>query len=99
MRNLLLLLLCVDVPLRNFSLFGSLFCCSVSLSQLEQDQRPQCKYLTEYFGLLLDFARMGDIECKFLHGINAISIIVNFFTGHKQQENYVCIYFFFGWLC
>jgi len=61
----------------------------MACAQLEQDSRPQCKYLTEYFGLLLDFARMGDIECQFLHQINAISVIVNFFMGHKQQENYV----------
>jgi len=35
---------------------------------------------------------MGDIECQFLHQINAISVIVNFFMGHKQQENYVCCF-------
>jgi len=64
--------------------------CDAVCCQLEQDARPQCKYLTEYFGLLLDFARMGDIECQFLHQINAISVIVSFFMGHKQHENYVC---------
>lgn len=63
--------------------------CFCSVLQMEQDSRPQCKYLTEYFNLLLEFARMGDSECRFLLHINAISQMITFFMSHKQQENYV----------
>lgn len=56
---------------------------------MEQDSRPNCKYLSEYFGLLLEFARMGDNECVFLLSISAISTMVSFFMAHKQQDNYV----------
>src|SRR6218665_2286548 len=57
--------------------------------QMEHDSRPNCKYLSEYFGLLLEFARMGENECVFLLSISAISTMVSFFMAHKQQDNYV----------
>ena len=32
---------------------------------------------------------MGENECYFLLHINAITTMINFFMGHKSQENYV----------
>lgn len=57
--------------------------------QLDQDSHPQCKHLSEYFGLLLEFARMGENESLFLLQIDAVSTIIHFFMGHKAQESYV----------
>jgi len=61
------------------------------LSILEHDSHPHCKYLSEYFGLMLDFARMGDSESTFLLQIDAVSVMITFFMSHKQQENYVSV--------
>ena len=45
--------------------------------------KNQCKYLSEYFSLLLDFARLGEAESAFLLNVGAITSCVGFFMGHK----------------
>ena len=63
----------------------------VCLFQIDTEQKPNTKYLSEYFTFLFDFARMGEEECSFLLQINAIHKMVSFYTGHKMHENYVSI--------
>jgi hypothetical protein len=43
--------------------------------------KSHLKNLTEYFNLLYEFAKMGEIEVEFLLKIEAISIIVNFYMN------------------
>lgn len=44
------------------------------------------QHLTEYFAFLLEFAKMGDEESRFLLSINAVSTIVNFYLGQKAND-------------
>ena len=57
--------------------------------QLRVGNKPHCKFLTEYFAFLLDFAKMGDPECIFLLRMSAISTMANFFLYLKNVDNYV----------
>ncbi|KAI0239771.1 Ubiquitin carboxyl-terminal hydrolase 34 [Lamellibrachia satsuma] len=59
------------------------------LAIIDHGSKPHCKYLTEYFAFLHEFAKMGSNESQFLLRINAISVMVTFFMSHKAQENYV----------
>ena len=64
---------------------------ALPLFQIDHGSKPHCKYLTEYFAFLHEFAKMGSNECQFLLRINAISVMVAFFMRHKAQENYVSV--------
>ncbi|KRT80407.1 hypothetical protein AMK59_7115, partial [Oryctes borbonicus] len=44
------------------------------------------KHLTEYFGFLYEFSRMGDEESKFLLAVGAIHTMIDFYLGHKVHE-------------
>ncbi|XP_072031378.1 LOW QUALITY PROTEIN: ubiquitin carboxyl-terminal hydrolase 34-like [Amphiura filiformis] len=56
------------------------------LTVLEHGVRPQCKHLTEYFSVLIDFAKIGDDEAQFLTSVEAISIMANFYLGTKAAD-------------
>ena len=49
--------------------------------------KPQIKYLTEYFSFLLEFAKQGDDECRFLMSIETISIMVHFYMNYGKISN------------
>ena len=49
--------------------------------------RVHCKNLTEYFALLVDFAKMGDAESQFLLRVNAITTMVRFFLAQKSAHD------------
>lgn len=59
--------------------------------QIQGGQKPHSKYLAEYFAFLYEFAKLGEEECLFLLNVEAIATMVNFYTGHKLQENYVSL--------
>lgn len=48
--------------------------------------RPHLKHLTEYFNLLYEFTKMGDIEVEFMLKMEAISIIVQFYLSHCKAN-------------
>lgn len=64
------------------------------LAIMTSGSRPHCKYLSEYFALLYDFAKMGDAESQFMLQVNAINTMVLFFMSHKTQETFVSVSFF-----
>ncbi|XP_014226620.1 ubiquitin carboxyl-terminal hydrolase 34 isoform X1 [Trichogramma pretiosum] len=57
-----------------------------SLLVLMEQAKQHLKHLTEYFGLLYDFCRMGEEEAQFLIKAQAITTMVNFYLGHKSHE-------------
>ncbi|XP_044746055.1 ubiquitin carboxyl-terminal hydrolase 34 isoform X3 [Coccinella septempunctata] len=56
------------------------------LSLMEHGAKAHLKHLTEYFGFLYEFSKMGDEECKFLLAVGAISTTVNFYLGQKAND-------------
>ena len=48
--------------------------------------RPHLKHLTEYFNLLYEFTKMGEIECEFMLKMETISIIVQFYLSHCKAN-------------
>lgn len=55
------------------------------MSQLEHGAKFYLKNLTEYFTLLHDFSKLGDEECLFLVSMDAITVMVNFYLGKKEE--------------
>lgn len=53
---------------------------------MEHGAKAHLKHLTEYFGFLYEFSRMGEEESKFLLTIGAIHTMVDFYLGHKVHE-------------
>lgn len=53
---------------------------------MEHGAKAHLKHLTEYFGFLYEFTRMGEEECKFMLRMGAIHMMVDFYLGHKVQE-------------
>ena len=51
--------------------------------------RPHCKYLSEYFTFVFDFAKLGDAEAQFLLRVDAIAHMVHFFLAHKSHDSFV----------
>lgn len=49
--------------------------------------KPQIKYLTEYFSFLLEFAKQGDEEGRFLLSVETISIMINFYLNYGKISN------------
>lgn len=56
------------------------------LSLMEHGAKAHLKHLTEYFGFLYEFSRMGDEEAHFLIAIGAIHTMVQFYLGHKAHD-------------
>ncbi|XP_032305462.1 ubiquitin carboxyl-terminal hydrolase puf isoform X2 [Drosophila ananassae] len=57
------------------------------ISLLEHGARSHLRHLSEYFGLLCEFSRMGDEEAMFLLRIGILKSLVDFYLGHKQSDS------------
>lgn len=53
---------------------------------MEHGAKAHLKHLTEYFGFLYEFSKMGEEEAKFLLAIGAINTMVHFYLGHKAHD-------------
>lgn len=62
---------------------------------MEHGAKPHLRHLSEFFGLLYEFSRMGDEETMFLLRTSVIRSVVDFYLGHKPQEcvssHYFCL--------
>ncbi|KAJ8674345.1 hypothetical protein QAD02_005607 [Eretmocerus hayati] len=56
------------------------------LLSLMDHAKQHLKHLTEYFGFLYEFSKMGEEETMFLIKAQAISTMINFYLGHKTHE-------------
>ncbi|XP_017767834.1 PREDICTED: ubiquitin carboxyl-terminal hydrolase 34 [Nicrophorus vespilloides] len=56
------------------------------LSLMEHGAKAHLKHLTEFFGFLYEFSRMGEDESKFLLTVGAIHTMVDFYLGHKVND-------------
>ncbi|KAK5649017.1 hypothetical protein RI129_003909 [Pyrocoelia pectoralis] len=56
------------------------------LSLMEHGAKAHLKHLTEYFGFLYEFSRMGEEESKFLLVAGAINTMVHFYLGQKAHD-------------
>ncbi|KAK4884213.1 hypothetical protein RN001_000484 [Aquatica leii] len=56
------------------------------LSLMEHGAKAHLKHLTEYFGFLYEFSRMGEEESKFLLAAGAINTMVHFYLGQKAHD-------------
>lgn len=54
---------------------------------MENGAKAHLRHLTEFFGLLYEFSRMGEEETKFLLHINVIKSVSDFYLGHKNHNN------------
>jgi ubiquitin carboxyl-terminal hydrolase 34 len=57
------------------------------IALMENGAKAHLRHLTEFFGLLYEFSRMGEEETKFLLHINVIKSVSDFYLGHKNQTN------------
>ncbi|XP_055381002.1 ubiquitin carboxyl-terminal hydrolase puf [Condylostylus longicornis] len=53
---------------------------------MEHGAKPHLRHLSEFFGLLYEFSRMGDEEALFLLRINVIRSVADFYLGNKNQD-------------
>lgn len=53
---------------------------------MEHGAKAHLRHLSEFFGLLYEFSRMGDEEALFLLKINVIRSVADFYLGHKTQD-------------
>ncbi|EAT35899.1 AAEL011975-PA, partial [Aedes aegypti] len=53
---------------------------------MEHGARAHLRHLSEFFGLLYEFSRMGEEEALFLLRINVIRSVADFYLGHKAQD-------------
>lgn len=63
---------------------------------MEHGAKSHPKHLTEYFGFLYEFSKMGEDETKFLLASDAISTMVHFYLGQGANDfvsfvNAVCV--------
>lgn len=63
---------------------------------MEHGAKAHLRHLSEFFGLLFEFSRMGDEETVFLLRINVIKSVADFYLGNKTQDcvSTVCIKYF-----
>lgn len=54
---------------------------------MEHGAKAHLRHLSEFFGLLFEFSRMGDEETLFLLRINIIKCIADLYLGHKNTDN------------
>jgi len=57
------------------------------IALLEHGARANLRHLSEYFGLLCEFSRMGDEEAMYLLRIGILKSLVDFYLGHKQTDS------------
>lgn len=53
---------------------------------MEHGAKAHLRHLSEFFGLLYEFSRMGEEETLFLLKINVIRSVADFYLGHKTQD-------------
>jgi len=53
---------------------------------MENGAKAHLRHLSEFFGLLFEFSRMGEEETKFLLHSNVIKSVADFYLGHKNQD-------------
>lgn len=53
---------------------------------MEHGAKAHLRHLSEFFGLLYEFCRMGEEETLFLLKINVIRSVADFYLGHKTQD-------------
>lgn len=53
---------------------------------MEHGAKAHLRHLSEFFGLLFEFSRMGDEETVFLLRINVIKSVADFYLGNKTQD-------------
>ncbi|XP_055587463.1 ubiquitin carboxyl-terminal hydrolase puf [Uranotaenia lowii] len=56
---------------------------------MEHGARAHLRHLSEFFGLLYEFSRMGEEEALFLLRINVIRSVADFYLGHKAAQDCV----------
>lgn len=56
------------------------------ISIMEHGAKAHLRHLSEFFGLLYEFSRMGEEETLFLLKINVIRSVADFYLGHKSQD-------------
>ncbi|KAJ8971929.1 hypothetical protein NQ314_000472, partial [Rhamnusium bicolor] len=56
------------------------------ISLMEHGAKAHLKHLTEYFGFLYEFSKMGEEESKFLLAVGAINTMVHFYLGQKVND-------------
>ncbi|GAB0088688.1 ubiquitin carboxyl-terminal hydrolase 34 [Sergentomyia squamirostris] len=56
------------------------------ITLMESSAKAHMRNLSEFFGLLYDFSRMGEEEPLFLLRINIIRNVADFYLGHKTQD-------------
>lgn len=54
---------------------------------LENGAKAHLRHLSEFFGLLFEFSRMGEEEMLFLLRIGIIKSVSDFYLGHKHSDN------------
>lgn len=68
---------------------------------MEHNAKSHLRHLSEFFGLLYEFSRMGDEEAMFLLKINVTRSMSDFYLGHKSAQDGVSeveLVFFFTFL-
>lgn len=85
--------------------FGEASCVSRFIKSLivlmEHNAKTHLRNLSEFFGLLYEFSRMGEEEAMFLLKINVIRSMADFYLGHKSAQDgvsevgcIICVLFF-----
>lgn len=57
---------------------------------MEHGAKAHLRHLSEFFGLLYEFSKMGEEESLFLLRINIIKSIADFYLGNKNTDNVSC---------
>lgn len=53
---------------------------------MEHGAKAHLRHLSEFFGLLFEFSRMGDEETVFLLRTNVIRSVADFYLGNKNHD-------------
>lgn len=72
-------------------IIGNASCVTRFISSLillmEHGAKAHLRHLSEFFGLLFEFSRMGDEETVFLLRIGVIKSVADFYLGNKTHDN------------
>ena len=72
-------------------IIGNASCVTRFISSLillmEHGAKAHLRHLSEFFGLLFEFSRMGDEETVFLLRIGVMKSVVDFYLGNKIHDN------------
>lgn len=71
--------------------YGEASCVSRFIKSLivlmEHNAKSHLRNLSEFFGLLYEFSRMGEEEAMFMLKINVIRSMADFYLGHKSAQD------------